>query len=239
MRSVDVKKPPSRFYPPDAVTGFKRAARQWVKRTSERDPVLGRWARETVGDEDMMSALVELACWYNVPAQDLLGFLAELRALHVPERELRAYLRRLGTRWKQIESLALEALSESELYLGDQRQRALEVANAARFLSRFFSTPKAKRPLETEIADCKESIVSFLNRWGVREVNQYGWILLKSIFGEQWNAGDGRDQIEAFRQIPRPSRGKITTRAEAERLIEKAKVDPFRMERGAKNQVTP
>ena len=74
----------------------------------------------------------------------------------------------------------------------------------------------------------------FSKRRGVREVNEYGWILLKGVFWEQWSAGDGRDQVEAFRQIPRPYRGQIRTRADVERIIEKAKVDLFRMEDTAK-----
>ena len=71
-------------------------------------------------------------------------------------------------------------------------------------------------------------------RRGVREVNEYGWILLKGIFREQWSAGNGRDQIEAFRQIPRPYRGQTRTPADVERIIEKAKVDLFKMEDAAK-----
>ena len=54
---------------------------------------------------------------------------------------------------------------------------------------------------------------------GLRDVNQFGWILLKAVFGQLWTAGDGRDQIEAFRQIPRPFRGKMQNCADAERAI--------------------
>jgi len=181
-----------------------------------------------------MRALLELVCWHNVAPKDLLDLLAELRIVHLPERELRASIRKLSKKWKQIERLALQARKESEQYLGDQKQRALDIENAARLLARFFSTPKAKRPLESEIADCKESIKSFLSRRGVCDVNQYGWILLKAIWGQLWTAGDGWDQIEAFRQIPRPFGGKIRTRADAERVIEKAKVDLIRMEQAAR-----
>jgi hypothetical protein len=180
-----------------------------------------------------MSAVLELVCWHKVAAKDLLEFLTELRMVHVPARELRAYLRNLGTRWKQIETFAVQVINESEPYLGEQRQRALEVENTARFLSRFFLRPKAKRPLETEIADCKDSILRFLKSRDIREVNQYGWILLKAVFGELWTAGDGRDQIEAFRQIPRPFRGKVLNRADAEKVIENGKVDLFRIEQAA------
>ena len=117
---------------------FRRAVRRWLGMTSRRDRALGRWARDIAADEDVMSALLELICWYDVAAKVVLEFLAELRMLHVPERELPAYLRKLGAGWKQIETLARQVINESEPYLGDQRQRALEVQNTARFLSRFF-----------------------------------------------------------------------------------------------------
>jgi hypothetical protein len=58
--------------------------------------------------------------------------------------------------------------------------------------------------------------------------------LLKAVLGKLWTAGDGSDQIGAFRQIPRPFRGKIRTRADAEKVIEKAKVDVFRMEQAVR-----
>ena len=45
---------------------------------------------------------------------------------------------------------------------------------------------------------------------------------MKAVFGQLWTTGDGRDQIEAFRQIPRPFRDQIQTRADAEKVIEKA-----------------
>ncbi|MGN6717170.1 MAG: hypothetical protein ACTHLX_07235 [Candidatus Binatia bacterium] len=159
-------------------------------------------------DEDLMSAVLELFLRNQVEAKEIVDFLAELRMLHVPEREIRASLRKLGTRWKQIQTLTRQAIRKSELYLGNQRQRAVEIENTAHFFSKFFSTPKAKRPLETEIADCKESIISFLRRHNIRAVNQYGWIV-KSSIGELWTAGDGKDQIEPFRQIPQSCRGKI------------------------------
>lgn len=233
---VDVKKLRDAFYPPNdkEIKKFERAAGRWLLAVSKRDRALGRWAYEIAADEDLVGALWELVSWYKVSTKELLDFLTELRILYVPERELRARIRGLGRKWKEIETRARQARKESKDLLGDYNQRALEIENASRFLSRFFSTPKAKRPLETEIADCKESIVSFLKRRGVREVNEYGWILLKGIFREQWSAGNGRDQIEAFRQIPRPYRGQTRTRADVERIIEKAKVDLFKMEDAAK-----
>jgi hypothetical protein len=231
---VDVKKIPSNFYPPEALEKFRRAIDRWLSATSKRDCALGDWAQEIAGDDDVMSALGELVCWYKVPPKDLLEFLAELWTVHVPARELRAHIRNLGKSWKQIEALSLRARKESEPYLGEQRQKAVDIENAARFLSRYFTAARAKRPLETEIAECKEDIVSFLRRRRVREVNQYGWILLKGVFREQWSAGDGADQIEAFRQIPRPFIGETRTRAAAERVIQKAKLDVLRMEQELK-----
>ena len=218
---------------------FRSAVRRWLGMTSRRDRALGRWARDIAADEDAMSALLELVCWYDVAAERC--FRISGRVADAPCTGARAsrLSTEVGAGWKQIETLARQVINESEPYLGDQRQRALEVQNTARFLSRFFLRPKAKRPLETEIADCKESIVCFLKRRDIREVNQYGWILLKAVFGELWTAGNGRDQIEAFRQIPSPFRGKILTRTDAEKAIEKAKVDLFRMEQAAKKSLRP
>jgi hypothetical protein len=199
-----------------------------------RGTTAGRWAKETAIDENVMSALLELVSWHKVAPEDLLRFLEELRVSHVPDRELRTRTRTSGRNWKEVELLAVRARTASEPYLGELRARALDVENTARLLSRFFSTPRAKRPLETEIAQCKADIKSFLRRHDVRDLNQYGWILLKAVFGDRWSAGDGKDQIEAFRQIPQPSPGGIKSRADAERAMEKAKVDVFRMEQAAK-----
>ena len=233
---VDVKKLQPRFYPPEQVESFEQAVKSWLRVTRKRDRALGLWAQGIVADEDVVGALIEIVCWYNVAPKDLLDFLAEAWIVSVPNRELRAHISTLGKRWKQIETLTRKARKESDPYLGDQRSRAIEIESTARFLSRYFSPPRAKRPLEIEIADCKVSIKAFLRRNNVRKVNNYGWILLKAVFGKRWRAGGGKDQIEAFRQIPRPHMGKIRNRVDAERAIEKAKIDILKMEQAARKR---
>src|SRR5262249_14693178 len=99
----------------------------------------------------------------------------------------------------------------------------------ARQLSRSLIEPVRHRPFEEEIADCKQAIVAFLKRRNVTEVNQYGWVLLRAIFGSKWKPGKGKDQIAAFRSIRRPFAGKIKTRKDAQIVIERAKVGWFRM----------
>ena len=228
MRIVDVKKPPPTFFPPTDVRRFRRAVNRWLRIVSNQDAA--GWAKHTVQNEGVISALLELTCWYKIAPEDLLGFLEELRLIHVPQRELRALTRKLARTWKEVELLSNKARDASKPYLGELAESALAVENTARLLSRFFSTPRAKRPVEMEIAQCKADIESFLRRRRVREINQYGWILLKAVFGNLWSAGSGKDQTEAYRQIPSPSKGKILTRADAENAIEKAKVDVLRME---------
>ena len=68
---------------------------------------------------------------------------------------------------------------------------------------------------EEEIADCKQAIIVFLKRGNVRGVNQYGWVLLRAIFGNKWKPGKRKDQIAAFRAVPRFT-GKIKTRKDAQ-----------------------
>ena len=75
----------------------------------------------------------------------------------------------------------------------------------------------------------QQAIVAFLKRRKIREVNQYGWVLLKAIFGDKWKPGRGKDQIAAFRAIPRPFTGKIKTRKDAQIAMERAKLERFRM----------
>jgi hypothetical protein len=241
MRVIDVKKVPLTFFPPDAVPDedvqrVDLSVCRWLTKTSKRGKTVSRWAKEIAGDEGIRSALLELLYWHNVEPRDVLRFVEELRAAYVAERELRAHIRKIGRTWKEVELLAIKARTASEPYLGELRPRALDVEIAARLLCRFFSTPRAKRPLETEIAHCKAEIKSFLRRRGVRGLNQFGWILLRAVFGDLWTASDGQHPIEAFRQIPRPFTGKIRTRADAERAIEKAKVDVFRMEQAARKE---
>jgi hypothetical protein len=138
-------------------------------------------------------------------------------------------VRLLGKRWKQVEKVASEALDESYPYLGELRDRAINVKHNARFLSKFFISPIRKRPLESEIAECKQAIVSFLRTRGVREVNTHGWILLRTVFQNKWKAASGKDQIEAFRAIPEPFRGRITSRKKAQTVMEKTKLIVFEM----------
>src|SRR5499433_1182566 len=133
-----------------------------------------------------------------------------------PSRELRAKLREGGKKWKAVERMAAKARKETEPFLVELAGSAVEVERAARQLSRSLIEPVRHRPFEEEIADCKQAIVAFLKRRNVTEVNQYGWVLLRAIFGDKWKPGKGKDQREAFRSIPRPFTGKIKTRKDAQ-----------------------
>src|SRR5262249_46374107 len=141
------------------------------------------WANSVVEDEDIFSALLELVCWHKISSEDLLGFLQEQRRGHIPSRELRAKLRIGGKKWKDVERMAAKARRETEPFLAELAGRAVEVERAARQLSRSMIEPVSHRPFEEEIADCKEAVVAFLKRRNVREVNRYGWVLLRAIFG--------------------------------------------------------
>ncbi|HSE91164.1 MAG TPA: hypothetical protein VLJ79_33455 [Candidatus Binatia bacterium] len=125
--------------------------------------------------------------------------------------------------------MAAKARKETEPFLAELAGRAVEVERAARRLSRSLIEPVGHRPFEEEIADCKQAIVAFLKRRNVREVNQYGWVLLRAIFGDKWKPGKGKDQIETFRSIPRLFAGKIKTRKEAQIAIQRAKLGRFLM----------
>ena len=59
--------------------------------------------------------------------------------------------------------------------------------------------------------------------------NEYGWVLLRAIFGYKWKPGKGKDPIEAFRAIARPFTGKIKARKDAKIVSERAKVEWFRI----------
>jgi hypothetical protein len=193
---------------------------------------MAHWAEATAADETVMSALLELGYSHQIAPAELLSFLEGLRSSHALDEELRAVLRRLGRQWKSIELLSAKARTASEPYLGEFKQTAQAVQNTARFLVRFFTPPKARRPLDAEIAECKADICSFLRRRGVRDINQNGWVLLKAVFGDRWAGACGRDQIQAFRKIPAPRRGKIRSRTDAERAVEKAKIEVIKMENG-------
>jgi len=187
------------------------------------------WANHIVEDEDIFSALLELVCWDKISPEDLLGFLQEQRMGHIPSRELRAKLREGGKKWKDVERMAAKARKETEPFLAELAGRAVEVERAARQLSRSLIEPVGHRPFEEEIADCKQAIVAFLKRRKVREVNEYGWVLLRAIFGDKWKPGKGKDQVGAFRSIPCPFTGKIRTRKDAQIVMERAKLGWFKM----------
>jgi len=225
-----VKKVREAFFPPDEeVRRFRFAALHWLRRIRKEAPELLSWAKGAIEDEDILSGLLDLASKHRISADDLLSFLQEQRMGHIPSRELRAKLREGGKKWKDVERMAAKARRETEPFLAELAGRAVEVERGARQLSRSLIEPVRHRPFEEEIADCKQAIVAFLKRRKVQEVNQYGWVLLRAIFGDKWKPGKGKDQREAFRAIPRPFTGKIKTRKDAQIAIERAKLGWFRM----------
>ena len=237
---VNVTKLRETFFPPqkeirdEDVKLFRRAVESWLETLSREGPDLLHWGTAVVEDADIFNALLELVYWYKPSAEDLLSFLMEQRLGHVPARELRARLRGLGKKWKEVERLALKALKESEPYLGERRDLAVETVKNAWLLCTRFIEAAPKRPLETEIAECKKAIELFLRRRGVRKVNEYGWVLLRAVFGRAWKAGDGENQIEAYRAIPAPFTGRlIGNPKELEKAIEQAKLDFFLMKKEA------
>jgi len=225
-----VKKVREAFFPPDKeVRRFRFAALHWLRRIRKEAPELLWWAKGTVEDEDIFSGLLELVSKHRISADDLLSFVQEQRMGHIPSRELRKKLREGGAKWQAVERMAAKARKETEPFLGELGGTAVEVERSARRLSRSLIEPVNHRPFEEEIADSKQAIVAFLKRRNARGVNQYGWVLLRAIFGDEWKAGKGKDQIEAFRSIPRPFTGKIKTRKDAQIAIESAKLGRFRM----------
>src|SRR5262249_37827028 len=187
------------------------------------------WAKGAIEDEDILSGLLELVSKHRISADDLLSFLQEQRTGHIPSRELRAKLRKGGKKWKAVERMAAKARRETEPFLAELAGVAVEVERAARLLARSLIEPVGHRPFDEEIADCRQAIVAFLQRRNIRGVNQYGWVLLRAIFGDKWKPGKGKDPIEAFRSIPRPLTGKIKTRKDAQIAMERAKLGRFRM----------
>ena len=224
-----MKKVGETSFPAEGVASFRRALSRWRTRIKKDHPDLVIWANSVVEDEDIFSALLELVCWHKISPEDLLSFLQEQRRAQLPERELRKRLREGGKKWKDVERMAAKARRETEPFLAELAGRAVEVERGARQLSRSLIEPVRHRPFEEEIADCKQAIVAFLKRRKVQEVNQYGWVLLRAIFGDKWKPGKGKDQREAFRAIPRPFTGKIKTRKDAQIAIERAKLGWFRM----------
>src|SRR5262249_47504103 len=187
------------------------------------------WAKGAIEDEDILSGLLDLASKHRITADDLLSFLQEQRMGHIPSRELRAKLRKGGKKWKDVERMAAKARREAEPFLAELAGRAVEGERGGGQIPRCGVEQAQQRPFEEEIADCKQAIVAFLKRRKVQEVNQYGWVLLRAIFGDKWKPGKGKDQREAFRAIPRPFTGKIKTRKDAQIAIERAKLGWFRM----------
>ena len=237
---VKVKKARNSSFPRRAVKELNAAVSRWSATLSKDSPDLLRWAKGVAEDQDNYTAFLELICWHKVDAPDLISFLQELRIAHVPTREMRAKLRDFGKQWKEVEKLAAKACEESESYLGELKERALEIERTARLLSKSFLTPAANRPLEEDIAMCKQDIVAFLKRRKVREVNQYGWSLLRAVFGEKWRGGYGRDQPGTFRKIPPPFAGKVRTREDFETVMERAKLEMIaEAEKRAKARVLP
>jgi hypothetical protein len=230
----NVKKVTEASFPPKGMASFRRALSRWRARIKKDHPDLVIWADYVVGDEDIFSALLELVCWHKISPEDLLGFLQEQRKTQFPEREFRKRLREGGKKWKTVERLAAKARNETEPLLAELAEKAVEVEALARLLSKSLIAPVSHRPFEENIAVCKNTIVAFLKRRNVREVNQYGWILLRAIFGDEWKPGWGKDPIEAFRSIRNPFAGKIKTRKDVKVVMERAKVGWFRMRKPEK-----
>jgi hypothetical protein len=88
--------------------------------------------------------------------------------------------------------MAARARKETEPFLAELAGRAVELERAARRLSRSLIEPVGHRPFEEEIADCKQAFVAFLKRRKVREVNKYGWVLLRAIFWGQMETRKGK-----------------------------------------------
>ena len=115
--------------------------------------------------------------------------------------------------------MAAKARKETAPFLAELARGVEDVERAARRLSPTLIEKVCHRPFEEEIAGCKQAIVVFLKRRNVREVNRHGWVLLRAIFGNKWGPGKGKDQISAFRAIPRPFAGPIRTRKDAQIAI--------------------
>jgi hypothetical protein len=198
---INVKKVRDSSFPHGDVAAFRHALSRWHGRIKKEHPDLVVWANDVAEDDDIVSALLELACWHKIAPEDLLAFLQEQKMTHFPQQELRKRIREGGKRWKAVEKAAVKAPTETESFLGELAPRAAEVERAARLISKSLIEPVHHRSFNEEIATCKQDIAGFLTRRKVREVNKYGWVLLRVIFGAKWKAGNGKDQIEAFRAI--------------------------------------
>ncbi len=231
---VNVEKAHRPFYPPKKQRKCQHEVSRWLKGLSKERPEMLQWATSVVGDEKIYSAVFELVCWYKIPAHDLLDFLREQKIIYAASSELRASLRAKGSKWETVEKAVINARTETEPFLGALRNEAAEIEKRARVLARYFIKPAGHRPREVEISECKQEILAFLKRRKVREVNEYGWVMLYAVFGKKWRAGTGKDQIEAFRDIPASFTGRIRNKKDAMTVMEKAKVELFRMEEQAK-----
>jgi len=207
-RVVDVKKVREASFPPKGVASFRHALSRWRARIKKDHPDLVIWANNVTEDEEMFSALLELACWHKISPEDLLGFLQEQRGAQLPERELRKRLREGGKKWQAVERMAAKARKETEPFLAELAGSAVEVERAARLLSRSLIEPVGHRPFEEEIADCKQAIVAFLKRRNVRGVNQYGWLLLRAIFGDKWKPERAKTRSRPFDLYPTRLQGR-------------------------------
>jgi hypothetical protein len=226
---INVKEVGDSSFPPEGVAVFRRALSRCRARVKKDHSELVTWTTDVAEDEDIFSALLELVCWYRIVPKDLLGFLQGQRLVRISSRELRARLREGGKRWKAVERMAAKARKETEPFLAELAGRAVEVERTARLLSKSLMRPVRHRPFEEEIAACKQDIVGFLKRKNVREVNRYGWVLLRAIFGDRWKAGKGKDQVGTFRRMKRPFGGRIKTRQDAQIVMEGAKLEWFKM----------
>ena len=196
----------------------------WLESVSNERPWRKRWASRTVKDEDFDFMLKQLCRDYEqVEASDLLSFLEGLRqeylATRTTRRQLMAAGRRLAMAQEAIDGSSAPILRPVSEEISRARRKALE--------------PKDHRDPEEEPAACKADIVEYLNRRGLNWTasNNYGWLLLRAVFGTTWRAGWGKDQVRAFSRLRAEfSAGQIHNRTDFERVMRTVKVDVARME---------
>lgn len=229
---VNVKKVNATFFPPRARKRLVKKTERWLDHIRRKHPKLLEWSEKVIGDQDIYGGLTELSSKYEMPLSEILSRLEDWRRAYLPNIEVRAKLRAIGSAWKAVEEKASKALRESEPFIDPAvfKDRAIEVIRNTRFLSKLGLEAQSHRPLNEEIAGCKEDVKAFLKRRNVREVNEYGWLLLRAVFQEKWQAGTGKNQIAAFRKIPPTLAGRIKTREDALAVMKKAQVDVTRME---------
>jgi hypothetical protein len=180
---------------------------------------------------------MELVSWEKLDAQDLLAFLEEQRTTHLLDRTLRARLRAIGKNWLEVKKKVSLAINESGPFLKEFHETALGMEKAAHHISNSFLKPVPNKSREVEIAMSKQSIVAFFKARQVRNTNQYGWLLLQAVFGDNWRAGHGKDQIQAFRKIPKPPYvRRVRSREDFDIVMERGKLGWFRMLKGERNK---